>query len=285
MYEDAIEEALGAAGFSMNQIQKLKARSGMKPGGKMIDTAGKLQVSGDRKQSLIDLKIKRYADAGIVTSQSFLRAELPLTGASNNLPFNLLSNGNPLVNGESIPTQNLLAQNDSFTVTGIALYIKTAVTVDATTQPTPEEHAKAILRTFPNPQVFSVAGEADRLQAIYNGKILIKLDTTDFVPSLPALAMYRVGQSQQGVGGATGVIAVQRDEWAAQFYGKIDAQPSFEFCGQTQLSVFESLNASVNLASGIATRRNYAVLIFTGLLHSGATPEFQRLQSLAQAKK
>lgn len=278
-YENPLEEALGASGFSMKQIQNLRQRS---KAGK-IDTAGKLSVVGDRKQSLIDMKIKRYADAGIVTSQSFLRSEFPLTSANNSLNFNFLANGNQLVNGESIPTQNLLGQNDSFTVTGIALYIKKAVTV-ASANPTPAEHAKAILRTFPNPVIFSNTGEADALQAIFNGEITIKLDTTDFVPSLPALSMYRVPRSQQGVGTATGVTGVQRDEWEVPFYGKIEAQPSFEFCGQTQLSVVENLNASVDMSSGVTTSRNYAVLIFTGLLHSGATPEFQRLQSLAQKK-
>lgn len=281
MYDELIEGIMLSKGIDPTAAKL--AIANMKSAG-VIDTAGKLGPSGDRKQSILDVKIAQYADGGIVTSSSFLRAEFPLTGNFNTLEWNVLQNGGNTTAGEVINTQNLLNQNDTFTVLGYALYLKSAVTVGGAA-PTEAEHAKAQLYTFPNPQIFVTANEANNLQAIYNGELGVKLDTTDFIPSFPALSFYRVPQSQQGVGGATGVIGVQRNEWPNTFYGRVEVQPSFEFSGQTQMRITEALNASIDLSSGIATRRNYAVLILTGLLHSGANNEFQKRQALAQKKR
>lgn len=277
---DELDEIILGVGMRPTPQTREAFRKMLGERGGLVNTAGRLSAKGNRNQEILDLKIEQYRQAGVVTSQSSLRAETPLTGSVNSIPFNFLASGQSNSN-ESIPTQILLGQNDTFTVTGMALYLKRA-TRTAGQNPTDTEHAIAPLYTFPNPVVFPGANEAANLQAIYNGTIQIKLDTTVFNPVYPALAHYRVPQSQQGVGAATGVTGVQRDEWPLPYYGKADAKPTFEIGGQTQFTVIEDLRASVNLAAVSTTARNYAVLILTGLLHSGANSEYQARMKKSQ---
>jgi hypothetical protein len=229
-----------------------------------------------RTQSLQQEKAKQYASAGVLTTPGYLRLEVNLTQAFNNIAFQVRENQGGVQN----PTERRLKISDTFTVISAALYIGSAAITGPATAPTPAQYASMSLHTFPNPLIFT--GSFAALQAIYNSYLEMRVDSTVFVDSLPALGFYRVPQSQQGVGttavGPPLQNPIQRDEWNERMYGQVPIVPSIELNGQANTVLNLQLPASVNLASGVGTSQNTAVLFLDGLLNQGAATVQNRVQ-------
>jgi hypothetical protein len=278
MFEENLIAEMTGLGISPAQINRLRKSNRFR---NLVDTAGTIPQGADRAQAILNEKIAMYSRAGIVTSTSFLRAEILLSGAVNNLNFNFLAAQQSNQAQSNIVTNRLLGQNDTFTTLGMAFYIKKTVQA-AGVAPTDAQQAGAVLRTYANPLVFTGA-ESLALEAFYNGFVSVKIDTTDFIPSLPAMSFRRVATSQQTVGSsAASNNPIQADEFNQPFYGRVDVKPSFEFSGSSQISIVNNLPTSVNAAAVVNTGSNYAVMCLLGYLHSGAASEFQKRQTKAQ---
>jgi len=278
MFEENLLQEMAGLGISPAQLNQIRKSNRFR---NLVDTAGTIPQGADRAQAILNEKIAMYSRAGIVTSTSYLRAEILLSGAVNNLNFNFLAAQQSNQAQSNIVTNRLLGQNDTFTALGMAFYIKKTVQAAAVV-PTDAQQAGAVLRTYANPLVFTGA-ESLALEAFYNGFVSVKIDTTDFIPSLPAMSFRRVATSQQTVGSsATSNNPIQADEFNQPFYGKIDVKPSFEFSGSSQISIVNNLPTSVNAAAVVNTGSNYAVMCLLGYLHSGAASEFQKRQTKAQ---
>ena len=278
MFEENLIAEMAGVGITPGQINRIRKSNRFR---NLVDTAGTIPQGADRSQAILNEKIAMYSRAGIVTSTSYLRAEILLSSAVNNLNFNFLAAQQSNQAQNNIVTNRLLGQNDTFTALGMAFYIKKTVQA-AGVAPTDAQQAGATLRTYANPLVFTGA-ESLALEAFYNGFISVKIDTTDFIPSLPAMSFRRVATSQQLVGSAaTSNSPIQADEFNQAFYGKIDVKPSFEFSGSSQIQIVNNLPTSVNASAVVNTGSNYAVMVLLGYLHSGAASEFQKRQTKAQ---
>mgnify|MGYP001259054650 CR=1 FL=1 len=280
MFEENLIAEMSGVGITPAQINRIRKSNRFR---NLVDTAGTIPQGADRSQAILNEKIAMYSRAGIVTSTSYLRAEILLSSAVNNLNFNFLAAQQSNQAQNNIVTNRLLGQNDTFTALGMAFYIKKTVkAAGATTVPTDAQQAGAVLRTYANPLVFTGA-ESLALEAFYNGFISVKIDTTDFIPSLPAMSFRRVATSQQLVGSsATSNSPIQNDEFNQAFYGRVDVKPSFEFSGSSQIQIVNNLPTSVDGTAVVNTGSNYAVMVLLGYLHSGAASEFQKRQTKAQ---
>jgi|GEM_PF-3101681 len=277
MFEENLIAEMSGVGITPAQINRIRKSNRFR---NLVDTAGTIPQGADRSQAILNEKIAMYSRAGIVTSTSYLRAEILLSSAVNNLNFNFLAAQQSNQAQNNIVTNRLLGQNDTFTALGMAFYIKKTVkAAGATTVPTDAQQAGSILRTFPNPLVFTGA-ESLALEAFYNGFISVKIDTTDFIPSLPAMSFRRAATSQEDVG--TAANRIPRDEFNQAFYGRVDVKPSFEFSGSSQIQIVNNLPTSVDATAVVNTGSNYAVMVLLGYLHSGAASEFQKRQTKAQ---
>lgn len=220
----------------------------------------------NRAQAIQQEKASLYARQGVITTPGYLRLEVNLTGATNVIPFQVRDSQGTTQN----VTERRLKIADSFTVMGAAFYIGKAGITGPATAPTPLQFAQMGLHTFPNPLVFTGAGVADNLQALYNGFLQVRVDSTVFVDSMPMLNFYRVATSQAGVGStAANNQPVQRDEWPLSMYGRNEWVPTIELNGQANTEVNINLPVSANLV-GTATYQNVAVLYLTGFLNQGA---------------
>jgi hypothetical protein len=228
--------------------------------------------SFSRKQALYNEKAAQYAKAGVITTPSYLRLELTAnTVATSVLNFNTLD-----TSGTKTVTERRLKLNDTFTITDIAFYIiaDTAATVNA---PTDSQRAKARMYTYPNPTVAAIGATADDLEAIYNGFLSLRIDSTTFIDSLPMRQFYRVGTSQAGYLGGTGGVAIARDEWPLMNYGRAELLPSIELNGQANIEWSISLPTAQTLG---APADNFIAfgLILNGFLNQGAASVQQQLQ-------
>jgi len=278
MFEENLIAEMSGVGITPAQINRMRKSNRFR---NLVDTAGTIPQGADRSQAILNEKIAMYSRAGIVTSTSYLRAEILLDQGVNSLNFNFLAAQQSNQAQTNIVTNRLLGQNDTFTALGMAFYIKKTVQA-AGVAPTAAQQAGAILRTYANPLIFTGA-ESLALEAFYNGFISVKIDTTDFIPSLPAMSFRRVATSQALVGSsATNNTTIQADEFGQAFYGRVDVKPSFEFSGSSQIQIANNLPTSVNATSVVNTSSNYAVMVLLGYLHSGAASEFQKRQTKAQ---
>jgi hypothetical protein len=177
--------------------------------------------------------------------------------------------------GTKTCTERRLKLNDSFTITDISFYLGAgANTVNGA--PSATEYSVQTLNTFPNPNVASFAANFDELEALYNGFLSLRIDTTTFLDSIPMKQFYRVATSQQGVGSATAAIAVQANEWPLSMYGRTELLPTIELNGQSNIEFSITLPNATNL-SPTTGRFTNCVLILQGFLNQGAATVQRRV--------
>lgn len=259
---------LGRRGMRSNRLTR--------PGGGRIKAQGGDIVAAkafSRKQAIFNEKANQYANSGIITTPGYLRLEsLAPTTAVSQFSFNTLD-----TSGVKTSTERRLKLADTFTITDLSFYLGNgACTANA---PTAAEYASQRLYTFPNSAHAATSGinaaVATLLEAVYNGFLTVRVDTTTFIDSLPMRQFYRVGTSQQGVGPTT---VINRDEFPLSMYGKTELLPTIELNGQSNIEITITLpNATICSASTTAFFVNM-VVIAQGFLNQGAATNQRALQ-------
>lgn len=225
-----------------------------------------------RKQAVFNEKSRQYARQGVITTPGYLRLETVAPSAAQSVfNFNTLD-----TSGIKTATERRLKLSDTFTITDISFYLGTgSATSDA---PTAAQYATQKLNTWPNPQVTAIgATQAAELEALYNGFLSLRIDTTTFLDSIPMRQFYRVGTSQQGVGTATGVTPVQANEWTSSMYGKNELLPTIELNGQSNIEFSINLPNATD-CSGASTYFVNLVLILQGFLNQGGAASQKAMQ-------
>ena len=219
-----------------------------------------------RKQAVFNEKAALYASQGVITTPGYLRLETlaPYNTATSSISFNTLD-----TSGTKTCTERRLKLNDTFTITDISFYLGAGSNA-ANGSPTPAEYSVQSLNTFPNPNVPSFAANYDELEALYNGFISLRVDTTTFLDSIPMKQFYRVATSQFGVGSATAAIAIQANEWPLSMYGRTELLPTIELNGQSNIEWSITLPNATNLSPTTGKYTN-VVLILQGFLNQGAS--------------
>ena len=222
-----------------------------------------------RKQAIFNEKASQYARQGVITTPGYLRLEQTApNSAVSTFNFQTLQ-----TSGVATSTERRLKLADTFTITDISFYIGN---VEATAYvSTQEEYAKQTLHTFPNPTVFTT--KADELEAIYNGFLTLRVDTTTFLDSVPMKQFYRVGTSQQQTAAAN-IPQVQRDEFPLSMYGRTDLLPTIELNGQSNIEWSVNLPTAINCAGAAATQNINLVVILQGFLNQGAATVQRKVQ-------
>lgn len=228
-----------------------------------------------RKQAVFNEKAQQYARQGVITTPGYLRLEtlLATSGAAtslNTILFNTLD-----TSGTKQPTERRLKLSDTFTITDIGFYIGAGAAV-AVGAPTAVEQAKEELHTFPNTQVTAIGANSDEIEAIYNGFLSLRIDTTTFLDSVPMRNFYRVGDTQQGTIFATGGTATNKSSWANGM-GKYPLLPTIELNGQANIEWSITLPTSVPYTQIAATFTN-AVIVLDGFLNQGAATVQRQIQ-------
>jgi hypothetical protein len=159
--------------------------------------------------------------------------------------------------------------NDTFTITDISFYLGAGLN-STNGAPTAAEYSLQTLNTFPNPNVASFAGNYDDLEALYNGFISLRVDTTTFLDSIPMKQFYRVATSQQGVGSSVAAQQIQANEWPLSMYGRTELLPTIELNGQSNIEWSITLPNATNLSPTTGKYTNM-VLILQGFLNQGAS--------------
>lgn len=252
----------------MNVFQKGRAGQKTIPaqGGNIL----KLPGSGNRTQELWELKSRLYAKYGVISTPGYLRLEYNLGTASlNQIQWTTTEQG---ANSQPNPAERRLKLSDTFTAMGWSFHIGIA----AAAAPTAAQLAQMRLYTYPNP-VQITAPQAANYETLYNGFISLRVDTTVFIDSYPMRNFYRVATSQQGVGAATGVTGVSRDEWPNMMYGMNSITPSFELNGQGNIQLSASLPATFD--PSLTNQAGIAVLQLQGYLHQGGANNQKQVQA------
>lgn len=229
-----------------------------------------------RKQAVFNEKAQQYAGQGVITTPGYLRLETLLSTVGTATSLSQISFNTLDTSGTKQPTERRLKLSDSFTITGISFYLggKASTVVGA---PTAVEQASEELHTFPNTQVACIGAMSDELEALYNGYLSLRVDTTTFLDSVPMRQFYRVGDTQQGTILATGGTATNKSGFYSAMYGRTELLPTIELNGQANIEWSITLPTSVPYTQPAATFTN-AVLVLDGFLNQGAAGVQRQLQ-------
>jgi hypothetical protein len=231
-----------------------------------------------RKQAVFNEKAQQYARKGVITTPGYLRLETLLATSGTATSLNTITFNTLDTSGTKQPTERRLKLSDTFTVTNVSFYIGglACATVAA---PTAVEQAKEELHTFPNTQVTCIGAMSDEIEAIYNGFLSLRIDTTTFLDSIPMRQFYRVGDVQQGTITATGGSTGNKSTWLSNMFGNTPMLPTIELNGQSNIEWSITLPTSVPYTQPATTYTN-AVLILEGFLNQGAATVQRNVQSV-----
>lgn len=230
-----------------------------------------------RDQAVFNEKAQQYARQGVITTPGYLRLETLVATSATATSLNTISFNTLDTSGTKQPTERRLKLSDTFTVTKIAFYLGTGGSA-ATGAPTAVEQAKEELHTFPNQQVTAIGSNADELQAIYNGYLSLRIDTTTFLDSIPMMQFYRVGDTQAGTLFATGGTATNKSTWDNGM-GKYPMLPTIELNGQSNIEFSITLPTSIPYTQ-IASNFVNAVIVLEGFLNQGAATVQRSVQRI-----
>lgn len=227
-----------------------------------------------RKQAVFNEKASQYAGQGVITTPGYLRLEQSLaTGATSlsQINFNTLD-----TSGVKLSTERRLKLADTFTITDISFYLGTSTSA-STGNPTAAEAAVMRLNTFPNFGVAAIAANNGILEAIYNGFMSLRVDTTTFLDSIPMRQFYRVGDVQANIAAATGSSVNNQSSWPLSMFGRTELLPTIELNGQSNIEFGITLPAPVTYTP-IAGHFVTAVIVLNGFLNQGAATVQRRVQ-------
>ena len=229
-----------------------------------------------RKQAVFNEKAAQYAGQGVITTPGYLRLETLLATSGSATSLSQISFNTLDTSGTKQPTERRLKLSDSFTVTGISFYLGglSSAVVGA---PTAVEQAKEELHTFPNTQVTCIGAMSDELEALYNGFLSLRVDTTTFLDSVPMRQFYRVGDTQQATILATGGTTTNKSGWYSAMFGRTELLPTIELNGQANIEWSITLPTSIPYTQPALTFTN-AVLVLDGFLNQGAATVQRQLQ-------
>lgn len=226
--------------------------------------------SRDIYTSTKEIYKRRYPNGkGIVITQSYLRLQSAILATLSSIEFALLVNENAPGSLSVDPTEKRLSIVDNFLITEMKLSL--------VKRPTGENVANQAESMFPNPLIFSGAGEADALQVIYNSLLNLQINGDTILDSWDVQRHYRVGTAQKGVNlNATGGAAdkFQADTFESATYGFYPVTPQIEVRGNAKNRFRIELPVSANLA-GTASD-NFVILTLRGLLIQNGSSTAQR---------
>lgn len=186
-----------------------------------------------------------------VLSQSYLRLEQLLTITSSNFKFPILVNDT----GNSVgvrATEQRLALQDAFYVSGIGIYLAKAASATDTA---------FRLKTYPNPVTFTLGGAAPApLNTFYNGRYYITVNNEVLVPGFPMSKFLDLPQTQ---------LTAAANSPEDQFFGDAvqSLQPNPVFIGQKKNYFNIELPNNISAVDGFT----YAVVIMWGVLAQNVT--------------
>jgi hypothetical protein len=236
-----------------------------------------------RRQAVFNTKASEYAGQGVITTPGYLRLEQLLsTGAGatslSQINFNTLD-----TSGVKLATERRLKLADTFTITDVSFYIGTgATTAGATGAPTSAQQAQERLNTFPNGGVAAIgAANSSILEAIYNGFLSLRVDTTTFLDSIPMRQFYRVGDVATGVQQASGAAAaagfLNQSSWPLSMFGRSELLPTIELNGQSNIEFGITLPTALQYTQ-VADTFATAVIVLNGFLNQGAATVQRNIQ-------
>lgn len=182
-------------------------------------------------------------------SQSYLRAETPLSGLSQYSFY--LQRGQvaaPLV------TEQLLELNDQFVITQFRISLRTI----ASATPTATQQLSSQQFMYADPLSFT--GNSANAAAIYGGNLSFTVDRKQFLPAFPINAFYRVPATQTkanlqatGTNTATFVTNTGTNSYENGLFGFYVSEPTL-IDGRQTLDIQLNLGAAVDITtSGVTT--------------------------------
>lgn len=192
-------------------------------------------------------------------SQSYLRADVLLnSGSAFQFDFTYNKAGKNA-------TERLLAINDSFIITAIAVRLKKI----SSATPTDVLHSNAKSYCFVNTAsgIFDGAAGDAKLQGLYAGNLSVLIDNKNIFPAIPMQYFERITDAQQGNINAaiTGPVTytTQRDGNEGALWGFVPVEP-FVIRGNGKNYI--SLNGPVAQDYTESSENNYATCYLAGYL-------------------
>lgn len=240
-------------------------RNVTKVGGNTYLNAPLIPAAGNSKRAIFNALKRAYKlrNMNPVITESYLRLESVL-GTQNAINFNVLAQNTSVA---PRATEQRLQLTDTFSITSMAFLIGK--------QASGAPDSSLVLDTYVNPQIFSGAGEAAALQAIYNGKLSIDVNRTSYLAAWDIARHQNVNTAQQLLAQTVtaGILAGASSVYSRNAYEDDsifkDLTPGINISGNQTIAIQAQLPGSVNMTGASGT--NVACLYLRGFLIQNVT--------------
>lgn len=203
----------------------------------------------NRDRQIYNSLVKKYP--GQIISPDYLRIEQDLTNTKGSYVFPIET-----TSGQGL-LERKLDRNDIFVITSLGIFL--LAEVDTTP-------GAGVLQTYPNQTVFPAAAgfNPDHLEAIYNGKLSLKVQSKMNIEGMSMLHFRYVPETQQSAAGNKSQYSVDR---AAYPLGSLIALK-----GTMNVEVKVEFNtfANIQIAAVAANTKHKIVFMPFGYLIKGA---------------
>jgi hypothetical protein len=195
---------------------------------------------------------------GCIIGESYLQMEQVLINGNTTIEFDPAKNVNT-----DRRTESKLDRNDVFVATHMGLFLA-ANSLDATGK----TKGVPVFQTYPNVQHFpAVVGppafEPANLEAIYNGKLTVKINNKEESPLIDARRFRYVPQTQQS--SATNFSMFKLD------MALVALTPTINLFGNKENKITLLLPSATNIAAQAANTENLVILFTKGFVVKGAS--------------
>jgi hypothetical protein len=211
---------------------------------------GTLPKSFSRTKALINV----FDRKGQRASEGYLRLEANLQ-ASGTYTFQVNANANQLI------TETRLRSGDAFIPTKVGMFLRTVATATDANQTT------SVLQTYPNTTVFTSSTAVANLEALYNSRLQITINSVNLTEFIDTIRFRRITAAQQGLAVSTQATTglLSKSAWENENYGMSNFEQDCCFNGQANNTCQVILPTAVDCGAG-ATVQNYLVILFRGVL-------------------
>lgn len=188
-----------------------------------------------------------------VLSQGYVRSEQTLTSGKTLYTFPILQNDSS--QGTINSTEQRLALQDALYCSSFGVFLSASGN-------------SSILQTYPDPLIFTGAGDSAALGTIYNSWLSITTNNRQIVPAYDLSRHYVVKTQQTSTNGYYATGTAMRNEANLANDGFYPIEPGWVLVGSKNNSVTVTLPAGMTLT----TQTYKLVLVFRGHIAQNVTP-------------
>lgn len=213
-------------------------------------------AGGDRSRSIYNNLDEKYP--GLIKTPGYIRIEKKIYNGQTKYDFICTRDGNA-----DTVTENKLDRNDKFVVTHMGLFLMKRLSTLIGAE---------VLQSYPNEMVFADVSTdfiGEHLEAIYNGKLGLKVGQTNFIEGMDLRRFRNVPTAQELTFNSTTSKVANSGQTEKTGFVEMTPQVTIDGNAKAMITIDAPVASSHKVAHTTSNTDNFIVLVLRGFLVTG----------------